>query len=97
MGIFNWRRRRKRELGLVMDEREVLRVFNRVGCMSCTHWKADHVKAAVGAFLLAAWDHKDGQPAPKPPTPQTLSRLCCKYTMGEGDPDFMGAFVKTDW
>jgi hypothetical protein len=65
--------------------------------MACNNWRSDAVRAAVGAFLVAAWDHKDGQPAPKPPTPETLARLCCKREWTEADSDFVGSFTKTDW
>ena len=84
-----------------MNEREVNRIFGRInsGCLGCTHWKGDRVRAAVGRFLVETWDRAEGQPPPIPPTPEQLGRLCCKYEPkpGETDPNFVATFAKTDW
>jgi hypothetical protein len=97
MGIFK-RRKRKKEVRLVMNENEVHRIFNRINggaCMACQTWRGDHVRAAIGRFLVEHWDHKDGQPLPTPPTPQQLARLCCRYepAPGEVDPNEVGTFI----
>jgi hypothetical protein len=82
-----------------MHESEILRVFGRVGngCLSCTHWRADSVKARIGAHLIACWDHQPGQPTPKPPTLEELSQYCCKREWTEHDENFVGSFTKADW
>ena len=49
------------------DHAEIARVFARFGgCMGCTDWRADMVRAKIGAFLLAHWDGQN----PKPPSPR---------------------------
>ena len=84
-----------------MNEHEVNRIFGRIngGCLGCTDWRGDRVRAAVGAFLVAHWDHREGQPMPRAPTPEVLAKLCCRAA-GEGlvaDNSITYATSDTSW
>jgi hypothetical protein len=79
--MFRWWRKRKKEVSSIMatyDHNEISRVFGRLGgCMGCTDWRADMVRARIGAFLVAHWDAQPGQVI-TPPTLQDLQRSCCR-------------------
>jgi hypothetical protein len=57
------------------NDKLINQVFSRISCLTCDHWRADAIKARIGAFLLA---HIDGHPPPQPPTLNAVSHGCCK-------------------
>jgi hypothetical protein len=57
------------------DRAEISRVYTAIACMGCTDWRADAMRAHVGAVYLAVLH---GKPLPPMLAPGEIPKACCR-------------------